>query len=100
MIVLFCFCTSSLTQQVEAQLLRTGILHPPAGRMVGEILEQSTDLHVYRGIPFAKPPVRELRWRPPQPLGAWEGVRDCLENGSQSGQPWKGPAYGNEACLE
>ena len=99
MIGLFCFCMSSLTQQVEAQRLRTGILHPPAGRMVGEILEQSTDLHVYRGIPFAKPPVRELRWRPPQPLGAWEGVRDCLENGSQSVQTWKGTAYGNEDCL-
>ena len=32
---------------------------------------------VYRGIPFAAPPVGENRWRVPQPAENWEGVRDC-----------------------
>jgi para-nitrobenzyl esterase len=29
----------------------------------------------YRGIPFAAPPVGNLRWRPPQPVVPWQGVR-------------------------
>ena len=32
-------------------------------------------LTVYRGIPFAAPPVGDLRWRAPQPAAKWEGVR-------------------------
>ena len=32
-------------------------------------------LAVYRGIPFAAPPLGDLRWRPPQPAAKWDGVR-------------------------
>ena len=32
-------------------------------------------LRVYRGIPFAAPPIGDLRWRPPQPAPKWDGVR-------------------------
>jgi para-nitrobenzyl esterase len=34
---------------------------------------------VFRGIPFAAPPVGDLRWRAPQPAANWKGTRDCLE---------------------
>ena len=34
---------------------------------------------VFRGIPFAADPVGENRWRAPQPVEPWEGVRDCIE---------------------
>ena len=37
---------------------------------------------VYRGIPYAKPPVGQLRWKKPQPIQPWEGVKDCLEFGN------------------
>jgi len=41
----------------------------------------ASDLNVvmYRGIPYAAPPVGALRWRAPQPVTPWQGVRDCLE---------------------
>ena len=41
---------------------------------------------VFKGIPFAKPPVGKLRWKAPEPPEPWEGVRDCIEFGPASMQ--------------
>lgn len=40
----------------------------------------------YFGIPYAAPPVGELRWRPPQPAAPWDGVRDCARPGPKCPQ--------------
>jgi para-nitrobenzyl esterase len=45
------------------------------------------DVRTFKGIPYAKPPVGPLRWKPPQPVEAWEGVRQCNEFGSACMQP-------------
>ncbi|MEA3118371.1 MAG: para-nitrobenzyl esterase [Paraburkholderia sp.] len=39
------------------------------------------DLRVFRGIPYAAPPVGELRWREPQPVARWAGVRQAWKFG-------------------
>jgi para-nitrobenzyl esterase len=44
----------------------------------------------FRGIPYARPPVGELRWQPPQPAPAWQGVRDALQPGSACTQRTSG----------
>lgn len=44
----------------------------------------------YYGIPYAAPPVRELRWRPPQPAASWKGVRDCSRPSAICPQPRPG----------
>ena len=36
----------------------------------------------FKGIPFAKPPVGDLRWRAPQPAEDWKGIRDCYTFGN------------------
>ena len=44
-------------------------------------------LRVFKGIPFAAPPVGELRWRAPQPVASWTGVRRADRFGSAPIQP-------------
>ena len=41
----------------------------------------------FRGIPYAKPPVGEYRWRPPEEPVPWVGVRECSQYGHASVQP-------------
>lgn len=55
------------------------------GVLRGQIEE---GLHVFRGVPFAEPPIGDLRWRNPQPLQSWIGVRDALAFGPTSIQTW------------
>ncbi|MBN1381845.1 MAG: carboxylesterase family protein [Deltaproteobacteria bacterium] len=44
------------------------------------------DTWQFLGIPYAKPPVGDLRWRPPQPLDPWIGIREATAWGNQAPQ--------------
>ncbi|GAB6029210.1 hypothetical protein CHUAL_004980 [Chamberlinius hualienensis] len=54
--------------------------------------------YAFRGIPYAQPPVGDLRFQPPHPAKNWAGVLDATQDGNVCMQ-WKGSVLGNEDCL-
>jgi para-nitrobenzyl esterase len=51
-----------------------------AGLVSGEDLgDAGEQARIYRGIPYAAPPVGELRWKPPQLVEPWDGVLGCTD---------------------
>ena len=49
-----------------------------SGYVSGTVLgEPDKPVYIYRGIPYAAPPIGDLRWKPPQPVAPWSGIREC-----------------------
>jgi para-nitrobenzyl esterase len=76
--------TAALHQPVKT---RTGLLAGSPGK--------DASIAVFKGIPFAAPPVGDLRWRAPQPAADWQGVRkadqfsnSCVQNIREKSDPW------------
>jgi para-nitrobenzyl esterase len=44
-------------------------------------VDTATGIRTFKGVPFAAPPVGDLRWREPQPVKNWEGVRPATQFG-------------------
>src|SRR6266511_1370743 len=74
----------------------------------GQISGATSDgVRVFKGIPFAAPPVGDLRWKPPQPVAVWNGVRaadrfadECVQQPYASISPYARPAAPtSEDCL-
>lgn len=60
------------------------IVDAPAGKLRGESVG---DLNVFKGIPYALPPVGMGRWKLPVSMPAWQGVRDARQFGAACMQP-------------
>jgi para-nitrobenzyl esterase len=77
------------------------VITTPAGALRG--VEHGV-VDVYQGIPYAAPPVGDLRWRAPQPAASWTGIRDATQPGNacvQSATFWRpgNAASWHEDCL-
>jgi para-nitrobenzyl esterase len=57
------------------------------------------ELTVFKGIPFAAPPVGELRWKAPQPVQKWKGIRETTEFAPAPIQGMDPPSGKSEDCL-
>jgi para-nitrobenzyl esterase len=59
----------------------TAVVRLDSGEIRGLVLGKARDVQAFKGIPYAAPPMGERRWKPPQPVQRWQGVRDCFEFG-------------------
>lgn len=67
---------------VLAAVALAGAQAPVAATASGAVRgRREGTLRVFLGIPYAAPPLGALRWRPPQPLAPWDGVRDATRFG-------------------
>lgn len=73
MAIVLAACTASETSVTETVHLESGYISGYGDTESGVIS--------FKGIPFAAPPVGDLRWKAPQPVEAWEGTRKCLAFG-------------------
>jgi para-nitrobenzyl esterase len=73
-------------------------IHQPVkveGGLLAGVPGKDTAILVFKGIPFAAPPVGDLRWRAPRPVLPWQGVRkagefgnSCMQNIVSEHKPW------------
>ena len=74
-------------------------VHVEQGQVKG-VAGSSAGVLVFKGIPFAAPPVGDLRWRGPKAPAAWTGVREADKFGPQCMQRGgRGGAASSEDCL-
>jgi para-nitrobenzyl esterase len=71
------FISTAFTAQGQQP---TGIVQTGSGPVTG-ITDASGKISIYKGIPFAAPPVGDLRWKAPQPVKPWHAVRACTAFG-------------------
>jgi len=76
-----------------------------SGLISGTVVDEQAGVRAYKGIPFAAPPVGDLRWKTPQPVEPWKAVRACTEFGPACPQTDRLKIYGlelpemSEDCL-
>lgn len=72
------------------------------GMIEGKVLDSG--VNAFLGVPFAAPPLRDLRWRPPQPVAPWKGTFHADRFAPMCLQPMRGSSinhyFGHEAISE
>ena len=96
---------ASLAVKVSAQINCSDPVSTVSGQVRGADAETPGSC-VWRGMPFAAPPVKDLRWKAPQPVPTWSGVREakifgplCMQKGLTSGEKLTSKAGMSEDCL-
>ncbi len=70
---------ASSTNQLKSDRKSGPVVATESGSVLGAY---AGPIAVFKGIPFARPPIGKLRWRPPQPLASWHGIRDAVQPGN------------------
>src|SRR5215469_12475805 len=77
----------AIRQSVYSFAPAPDVIRVEGGQIAGTVAE---GVRTFKGIPFAAPPVGELRWKAPQPAAKWSGVRQANEFGARcmQGRPY------------
>jgi len=96
-LVLFAMAVTAFAASNDVVKLDSGQVAGIAGATL-----VNNEMRIFKGIPFAAPPVGNLRWRAPQPVAHWDGVRNadtfgpvCMQNAGGGG----GDQKVSEDCL-
>jgi para-nitrobenzyl esterase len=89
-VVLLCVALAACAGNLSSPASPGTVVDPPAGRLEGR---SENGVRVFRGIPYAKPPVGAARWQPPAELPRWEGLRQAFEFGPQCVSPPSKPVH-------
>ena len=97
--LIVCLATLSLAAAQDSVRVEGGLLSGTTG--------VTSDVKVYKGVPYAAPPVGDLRWRAPKTAPKWEGVRHadrfsaaCMQTPYPEGSPYRSdPEPVSEDCL-
>ena len=73
-----CFALAAFAASDESVKVQQGLVSGMAGK--------NPDVTVYRGIPYAAPPVGDLRWKAPQPPVSWKDTREAKQFGNSCPQ--------------
>jgi Carboxylesterase type B len=74
----------------EGGVALSGVVKVAGGSIRGTVGRDSS-IAVFKGIPYAAPPVGQLRWKAPQPVVPWTGVKDCAAFGPSDIQSPQAP---------
>ena len=101
LLAILCFC-AGWARLGAADIPARPVAAVTGGSISGQLLPHGGA--VFRGIPFAQPPVGALRWREPLPVVPWDGVRDAVASGPPAAQAsfgWneRAAAESREDCL-
>ncbi|GAB2483894.1 carboxylesterase/lipase family protein [Algoriphagus taiwanensis] len=73
------FLISSCGKKENEGLIAVDSVKVEGGLISGK-LDEAGEIKIFKGIPFAAPPLAQLRWKAPQPVIPWEGVKACVKN--------------------
>jgi para-nitrobenzyl esterase len=101
---------SALLAMICLGVLPTGLAAADRVKVDNGVLEttlgSSSGVRSFKGIPFAQPPVGDLRWREPQPARKWTGVRNadhfsprCMQRTAPNADYWFRSGGMSEDCL-
>ena len=77
-------CAKDTRERIPSDIMTVPVI-TSKGKVLGAV-DDRTGVNSFKGLPFAAPPVGDLRWKVPQPVQAWSGVREAVRFGPRAMQ--------------